>query len=246
MPRSWPAAGSSVRWPNGRRRSRRSSPGIHRTGGRRDLVSAVDWLVIVQTIYGQRSNIPVRRVRVVFSLAPENEAFRTNRRHLFLMTSGLTIVAAMLLTLLARLYVVRPLHRLEAAAGAVAAGDLSVRVEVNTGDEVASLARSFNAMGEAVALRQSQVESHNRDMRLVLDHVDQGLFTIDRNGIVMPEHSLALRSWLGAPAPNDTLWAYFGKFDPALAVQLRMGWDDILEDNSAAHRARGSTRCRSR
>ncbi|HEX3770796.1 MAG TPA: HAMP domain-containing protein [Polyangiaceae bacterium] len=188
-----------------------------------------DWLVTTTTIVNPRGDA-IGRLRVTFSLAPENDAFRATRAHLFWMTAAVTAAIAALLTLFARRYVVGPLRRLAEAAGALAAGDLSVRVDIDTADEIGDLTRAFNLMGDAVALRQRQVESRNEDMKLVLDHVAQGLFTIDRHGVISPEYSRVLAEWLGAPSPSETLWSYFAGRDRELGERLHMGWEAVIED----------------
>jgi PAS domain S-box-containing protein len=65
----------------------------------------------------------------------------------------------------------RPLLRLAEASKRIAAGDLSTRVTVSGRDEVASLARAFNQMAEAVAQshqalarRSAEVETMNRQL----------------------------------------------------------------------------------
>ncbi len=61
----------------------------------------------------------------------------------------------------------RRMDSLQNAAGAVAAGDLSARVEVNGRDELASLARSFNEMAaqlETGAQQQQELDVLRRDL----------------------------------------------------------------------------------
>jgi serine phosphatase RsbU (regulator of sigma subunit) len=131
-----------------------SRPGADEPDG---ASASSEWLVATRTIVGQR-NRPVARVRVVFTLRPENDAFRSNRRQLFWMTGGLSALAALLLALLARRYVVGPIQRLASAATALADGDLSARVDIRTANEIGDLARAFNVMGEAVAFRQERLQ----------------------------------------------------------------------------------------
>ena len=42
-------------------------------------------------------------------------------------------------------------------------------------------------------------------MRLVLDHVDQGLFTVDRDALVSSERSAVCSTWFGENNIGDTL-----------------------------------------
>jgi serine phosphatase RsbU (regulator of sigma subunit) len=120
-------------------------------------LESAEWLESTRTIAGPRG-AALARVRVIFTLRPENDAFRTNRRQLFLMTSGVAAMTALLLALLARRFVVRPLRRVADAAGALAAGNVSVRVEAASNDEIGDLARAFNLMGAAVAFREERLK----------------------------------------------------------------------------------------
>jgi serine phosphatase RsbU (regulator of sigma subunit) len=127
--------------------------------GPRDADGAVatsDWLTATKTIIGPRGT-SLGRVRVVFTLHPENDAFRKNSLQLFWMTAALAATAALLLALFARRYVVGPLTRLAHAASALADGDVSVRVDVRSNDEIGDLARAFNIMGKAVAFREERL-----------------------------------------------------------------------------------------
>lgn len=116
-----------------------------------------EWLVATKTVvdpHGAR----LGRARILFTLRPENEAFRKSRLHLFWLTAGLTGATALLLGLLARRYVVAPLRRVAQAATALAQGDLSARVDIRTNDELGDLARAFNVMGKAVAFREERLQ----------------------------------------------------------------------------------------
>jgi serine phosphatase RsbU (regulator of sigma subunit) len=119
-------------------------------------VTSSDWLVATSTIVSPHG-AKLARVRIVFTLAPENDAFQKNRLQLFWMTAAITAATAVLLGLLARRYVVGPLSRLAHAASALADGDLSVRVDVRSNDEIGDLARAFNVMGKAVAFREERL-----------------------------------------------------------------------------------------
>lgn len=96
------------------------------------------------------------------------------------------------------------------------------------------VARSFfdNVIGldKIVQERTRQVEARNHDMRLVLDNVNQGLLTLDRDGVVSQERSAAVDQWLGAPGPGQRFWEQLAPLDSRAAVLFRMGWEAILED----------------
>jgi serine phosphatase RsbU (regulator of sigma subunit) len=130
-----------------------TAPGSAESDG---ATTTPDWLYETKTIMGRRRT-QLGRLRVVFTLKPENETFRSNRWQLFWVTSGFGAIAALLLALLARRYVVGPLKRLATAATALADGDFSARVEVSADNEIADLARAFNIMSEAVKFREERL-----------------------------------------------------------------------------------------
>jgi len=66
-------------------------------------------------------------------------------------SGGIALAAALLLGLLLSRQITAPLRRLTMASRRVAAGDFSQRVELRSGDELASLAEAFNSMAESLA-----------------------------------------------------------------------------------------------
>jgi sigma-B regulation protein RsbU (phosphoserine phosphatase) len=120
-------------------------------------VESAEWLESTRSIAGPRGTA-LARVRVIFTLRPENEASRTSRRQLFLWTAGAAALTSLLLALLARRFVVGPLRRVVDAAGALAAGNVAVRVQASSNDEIGDLAQAFNLMGAAVAFREERLK----------------------------------------------------------------------------------------
>ncbi|MDB4996677.1 MAG: uncharacterized protein JWM74_4109 [Myxococcaceae bacterium] len=121
-------------------------------------ITSADWLMATRTVVN-RTGAPIARLRITFSLRPENDAFRASRRELFGMTAGLALVTGAVLALLSRRYVVKPLRNLSDAASALARGDLSAaRVDVLSNDEIGALTRAFNVMGTAVVKRQRDLQ----------------------------------------------------------------------------------------
>ena len=69
---------------------------------------------------------------------------------------GIALAAALLLGLLLSRQIAAPLRRLTTAAGKVAGGDFSQRVELRSGDELATLADAFNSMASSLARNEEQ------------------------------------------------------------------------------------------
>lgn len=81
--------------------------------------------------------------------------------------------------------VIRPIRSLEATAGRIAGGDLAVRVDLQkSGEEIASLSDSFNAMADSVEEKIKRIEAVNRNLietqeRLI---ITEKLATVGRLG----------------------------------------------------------------
>jgi two-component system chemotaxis sensor kinase CheA len=94
------------------------------------------------------------------------------------------------------------------------------------------IARSFfdNVIGleTIVRSRTEQLTASQRDMRLVLDHVDHGFVTIDRAGVMATERSAALDAWFGAPTGAATFFELLAARAPAFAASSRFAWDEVV------------------
>ena len=71
------------------------------------------------------------------------------------------------------------------------------------------------------------VAQRNHDMARILDNVAQGLVTVDLDGAMSGEHSLALVRWFGEPAPSGRIWTYLAGHDPNLEVWIELGFDTL-------------------
>jgi two-component system chemotaxis sensor kinase CheA len=96
------------------------------------------------------------------------------------------------------------------------------------------IARSFfdNVIGldKIVQARTRQLDARNSDMRLVLDHVNQGFFTVDRGMAMSSEQSRVLGDWFGLAEPNMLFSAYLDRAAPGFAERFNMAWDALIED----------------
>jgi two-component system, chemotaxis family, sensor kinase CheA len=96
------------------------------------------------------------------------------------------------------------------------------------------IARNFfdNVIGleKKVEERTVEIRRRNRDMRLVLDNVRQGLVTIDREARLAAEHSSILQRWFGSYTPGETLAAYLGRSDARFGQWFQLGWESVIDD----------------
>lgn len=176
-------------------------------------------------------------------------AARTER---FLLLAGGVLVVALLvsfgLALFGQRIVTRPVAILGAAAARVQEHqDLDVRAQRISGDELGTLTDAFNAMLTMIQARDRELEGHrvnledlvaqrtadlhrrNEQMRLVLDHVDQGFITIDTDGVMATERSAIVDTWFGASPPGSTLQALIAARDPGFAMWFEMGLGELRD-----------------
>jgi serine phosphatase RsbU (regulator of sigma subunit) len=82
------------------------------------------------------------------------------------------------------------------------------------------------------AERRAQLTRANRDMRLVLDNVVQGLLTVDVHGRIIGERSAMVDRWFGAVEPGMPLGALFARKAPTMAAQLAHAWTGLVTRES--------------
>jgi signal transduction histidine kinase len=104
-------------------------------------------------------------------------------------TWALTLLASSLLAIWAVGRFTKPLERLAASATNLGEGDLRERVEVETDDEVGTLARGFNAMAASLETKFEAVERQSAFIGEVLDSLPLGVVVLDARLIVRKVNS---------------------------------------------------------
>jgi two-component system chemotaxis sensor kinase CheA len=98
---------------------------------------------------------------------------------------------------------------------------------------VCFIARTFfdSVIGleKVVAARTAELDRKNAEMRLVLDHVGQGLFTIDKSGKLPRERSAILGRWFGDLAEGEPFYRCFAAVSPEFARDTEIGWAEVVE-----------------
>jgi diguanylate cyclase (GGDEF)-like protein/PAS domain S-box-containing protein len=87
-----------------------------------------------------------------------------------LIIAAAAIVISIVLQFALGLWLTRHLRRLTAAGEAMAGGDLSARVAVDSDDEVGQLAAAFNTMAEAVADRMRELRASEAKFHAIADY----------------------------------------------------------------------------
>lgn len=122
--------------------------------------------------------------------APLQQSFLSAMNRSVLWAGLVAGAAALLVGTLLFVAIMRPLRRLRAAAGRVAAGDFSVRVPVTGRDELSTLAEAFNHMAAGLEqqqqLRQQMVADIAHELRTPISIV-QGSLEAMLDGVLKPE-----------------------------------------------------------
>lgn len=189
---------------------------------------STDWVLVDGPVTDPTGKV-VGVSRVAFSLARENEEIAAMERKALWLSLATALSVGLVLVVLSRALIVRPLSRLSAAARKLESGE-RVEVHVDSNDEIGQLAAAFATMSDAIAAREKRIGERNRDMRLVLDNVEDGFISVDRDGRMSDERSRVLDIWFGPPQAGETLFEYMDRFAPKAAQWLKLGLETIVED----------------
>lgn len=111
-------------------------------------------------------------------------------------SAGLVALAVgLILALLLASGLIRPVRRLTRAAQAMAAGDLSQRVDIRGGDEIAVLGKSFNRMAESLEASERQRRAMTADVahelrtplavqRAQIEAMLDGVYPLDEGNLI--------------------------------------------------------------
>ncbi len=185
--------------------------------------------VVVEAPVNDPTGKVVGVVQAAFSLAHEREALAATE----LRTLGISIATSLLVTatllFLARRVIVQPLARLARAANALERGD-QTKIDVLANDEIGDLAAAFLSMSAAIEQRERRIAERNRDLRRVLDNVEDGFLAVTPEGVMSEERSRILEDWFGAPEPGASLFDYVTQMaGRKVGDWLRFGWEFAME-----------------
>ena len=193
-------------------------------------VRRTDAALIVEAPVADPTGKIVGVVQAAFSLAHEQAALLAMERRVLGASIGGSFFLTVLLLLVARFMIVKPLARLVDAANALERGKES-HVAVGANDEIGKLATAFVSMASAIEQRERRIAERNKDMRRVLDNVEDGFLAVTPDGALSEERSRIIDDWFGAPAPGATLFDYVEQIAGVdVRERLRLGWESIADD----------------
>jgi HPt (histidine-containing phosphotransfer) domain-containing protein/HAMP domain-containing protein len=179
-------------------------------------------LVLLAPIHDVEGKI-MGAASVTFSLVREHAVIEQVQRNALFVSGAVAAGLTLVLLIIARLAIVRPLGELVVAANALERGKVS-DIEIRSHDEIGQLAQAFRAMASAIASREEHIVTRNRDMRLVLDNVGQGFLTLNARAQLSQERSRVVDEWFGEPSPGASFGAYLARIDSKAAERFEVGW----------------------
>jgi HPt (histidine-containing phosphotransfer) domain-containing protein/HAMP domain-containing protein len=195
-----------------------------------------------------RYGLSTQRMRQALTLARVESEQRLRRS--LLVVGALIVLTSMIGLLLSRAQafrITKPIADLTRAAQTIAKGDRSVHVSIDSGDELELLGASFNHMvrdldasyrrleemnrtlERKVEGRTAELAQKNRDMRLVLDNVDQGFVTLGMDGKIALERSRVVDDWFGSYTEPVPIWDYLGKSADQFGSVFQLGWQQVVD-----------------
>jgi len=131
----------------------------------------------------------------------------------------------------------KPVQELAAAAEVIKGGDYRKPVVVESDDEIGELAGTFEAMRQTVQSYTEHLEdliaAKMRQVRDILDNVEQGLFVLGFDGSISPEYSKSAPAILGVEKLESLAGALH--LMPSQLDDL-MGWLGLVKLKSATMR----------
>ena len=112
-------------------------------------------------------------------------------------------------------------------AGLIGAVEFMVRDLQARNEELEALRDSLE---ERIRTRTHELARRTREMRLVLDNLAEGVFIMDRQGVIGSEHSRQLEVWFGPSHPGDTFHRYIGRSAPSFSLHGEIGWEQVMDD----------------
>ncbi len=171
------------------------------------------------------------------------------RRTVFIALAA-ALLGGLLIAFALSSWLARPIINLETYAATVRAGQQAApplvahwnpREVTTLIDTVESMVRELRARNQDLQGWQETLEVRIRDrtaeldqrttqMRLLLDNLTDGVFTMDRRGAISAEYSQVLVTWFGAPGADEPFFRYFGRQSVSFGQHAELGWEQVTDD----------------
>jgi HPt (histidine-containing phosphotransfer) domain-containing protein len=83
---------------------------------------------------------------------------------------------------------------------------------------------------DEIASINERLAFRNQDLRLVLDTIEQGLVTLDRNALIGAEYSRVVGEWFGPIGPGESFISLLRRCDPRAADIFGCNWSNLIDE----------------
>ncbi|MFO0611627.1 MAG: ATP-binding protein [Polyangiaceae bacterium] len=102
-----------------------------------------------------------------------------------------------------------------------------VETERELASRAAAAAEERARLEHLLSARTAELAERTLELRHVLEHVPVGILTIDADGRMGPDWSLAAECLLGVPDADARLSAHLSAVDPTFARRFELGWEQV-------------------
>lgn len=170
---------------------------------------------------------PFIRGVAVYEVSTAGAYDRINRTGVYiaLVLAGMGGAIALLLIALMSRIVVSPILAIEGVVSRVGEGDLEVKVDLHTRDELGRLGERINGMIEGLkvrnrlAIENRTIEARNQENRKYLDNIGQGLLLLGKDLRIREQYSVFLVKLFGVENPTGMAFLDLVYPDPALVEE---------------------------
>jgi PAS domain S-box-containing protein len=137
-----------------------------------------------------------------------------------------------LFALIASGYLSGPIMKLTATAKKVAEGDLTAHVEVSAGDEMGTLANTFNMMTATLLARETNLAEEKERLAVTLRSIGDGVITTDVNGRIVLINKVAeeMTGWIQSEASGRPLEEVFRIIDKKSALPCENPFELVMKN----------------
>jgi len=126
-----------------------------------------------ETSLAGRDAVPFFIVKVTMPYKETGDVIAATRAWLGFVAIITVVVAVLVLWVIVRYVIVKPLNHLRDVSDAVTRGHIEQRAEIRTGDEFEELATSFNKMLRSLVDTQAEIRNVNKDLDAKVDELAQ-------------------------------------------------------------------------
>ncbi|MDM4015022.1 ATP-binding protein [Roseiconus lacunae] len=112
----------------------------------------------------------------------------------------------------------------------VAKGNLEARLNIVSEGEFGEIAAVLNSAIKTSQVTLKQLTDRNRDIQTLLDSVEEGFFTIDKNLTISDERSGAVKRMLTDPGPEETLPDFIRRYDTTVGDWTEFALQEVFEE----------------